>query len=491
MDQCSGKLSFNSLLVHFFPNDIFSNVMNFFIIPEKFDVTRFYVNTCKGHLEFFAVAREDIDLIPNRLRVSDATLSLKVMYRVESLYYAIIAFEMNGFVYIENRKLELLAVKSYGNEPLRITIKVGQISPKDFCKLFSVLEFTSQDLPSAVEELKSVSLSNTAIEGTYNIEGCFEFVLRGKPDTSDVFQQSEVFVVIKKPCSERVVAGLLAYFPSASFQQVLTGIISRNLQYKTPILWFGKLPIALHSSMSGIPKLKSETFNKVFRFFATRGMAINMGLTLNVEFPMQEYIKQVAPSIPDTSIPIKFLFRAQIYSKRINIIFETELGLSLDKSLLVFMSKTKAASMMATFKRIDAPVRIARMELKLSTQLLTVYINVLRSFSMVQGLVPVTGFEIKLQKSLAKGWQVVGQGSGEISNTLFETKIKHEDKGGFYKFLGKTERISSYALIQSFTKDTGFLEIFSNFKFLKFELHNVFISSKVGASLAFRFVFIL
>eukprot|EP00794_Sanderia_malayensis_P006761 gene6761-7521_t len=487
-EQCDGKLSFNSLLNHFFPNEIFESVMNYFILPEKFDVTRFHINTCNGNLEFFSEAREDIDLIPNRLRVSDATLSLTIMYKVQSIYYAIISFEMNGFVHIENRRLEIVAVKSFGNDPLSITIKVNQISAKDFCKLFSVLEFTSPNPPPSVEELKAVSLSNAVIEGTYNIEGCFEFVLTGKPDTSDVFQQSQVYLIIQKPCNEQVSAAMSVYFASsASFHHLLSGILGKDVALRIPFLWFQKLNLALQSSTAGIAKIKNENFNRVFRFFVTRGMAVNTGLTISIEFPMQEYTRQVAPDIPAMSVPIKALFIARIFGAKINIVFETDLEMSLGYSLLMFMSKAKATSMATTLQRIDTPVKVNRMEVLLTKRLVIVYITVTSSFSMVHGLVPVKDFQMQLQKSIKYGWQIIGQGTGDISSTLFKTKIKKE-QNNTYKFVGKTEQISSYALVESFAKDSGIMEIFNSFSFLKFEIRDVLVSSRVASKLGFRIV---
>ena len=484
-EQCQGKLSFHSLLYHFFPNENFAIVMNNFIMPEKYDCIRFYINTCKGQLEFQVQAREDIDLIPNRLRVSEATLILRVMYRVQSLYYSIISFEMKGFVNLDNKKLEITCSKSFDNTPIIISLKIAQISLKEFARLFSVTEFTSANLPSAVEELKTAAISSVVVEGYYHIDGFFEFVLKGKPDTSTIFQQSAIYLVIQKPSDDKIRAGIVAYFASVSFQQVLSGIIGREIPYKIPVLWFGKHNVIMSSSSVGIAKVKDEHFNEELRFFVSRGMAVSNGLVISAEFPFQSFINSITPSIKEDNIPLKFLFAARASSKRISIAFETDFSFSLQNAIRILMSASQSKDLLKAFSNVNALCKITKIDIILASNELFAYIRMENSYNIVQQLAPISNFVIKLKWTSAGGWGLIGQGKGIIANTEFQTEIKKISNGN-YMFLGKSDSITSMLLVENLAKDSSLPELMTAFSFLKFDIRNVLVKSQIAAQSHFR-----
>lgn len=485
--DCQGKLSFHSLLKHFFPNDEITALTNGFISPEKFDCLRFYINTCKGQLEFQATAREDIDLIPNRLRISEANIIFRVIYKLQSLYYAALSFEMDGFVYMEGKKLAINCSKAFDNLPINIIISINQVSLSEFAKLFAVNDFTSLDLPPAVEELKTLTLTSVSIQGFYHIDGYFEFILKGKPDTSTVFQRSYLYLLIQKQVNDEINAGMTAYFAAASFQEIISGIIGKDIFYRIPILWYGKLNIALQTSLNGIAKVKDEDFNKAFRFFVTRGVAISKGLSIRVEFPFQKYATVVSSSIFENNLPLKFLFTGKISQRRISISFDTDLILSLKSVFLVLMSQAEAVKLLAAFKEQRALCRVTRMDVMLSNSEIRVYLTMQDSVDIVQGLPKISQFAISLRKILSSSWKINGHGHGRIANIDFETEMKTTD-GKIYSLVAKSETLSSFLLFENIARDTGLIESFKSFEFFNFEIRNILAKSKMNAELNFRYV---
>ena len=485
--QCQGEVSLNSLLKHFFPKEDIALLTNGFIQPEKFDCTKFYINTCKGQFEFQATAREDIDVIPNRLRVSDASLILRLNYRVAFLFYAAIEFEMDGVVNMESKKLAISCSKGFDNLPVNIIIKINQLSAAELAKLFSVTDFTSANLPPAVEELRTLTLTSVSIRGFYHSDGYFEFILKGKPETSTVFQHSQLYMLIQKKTTDEITAGLVAHFSSASFQEILSGTIGKDIFYRIPILWYGKLNIALQTSANGIARVKDETFNRDFRFFATRGMAIAKGLRICVEFPFQDYANAISTAITEKNLPLRFLFTGIISQKRIVISFDTGLMLSVKSSFLIFMSQKEASSLLTAFKDESALCRVTKMELVFGSSEIRAYLSVENSLTIVQGLPRLSQFEIVLTKSLNGSWKIGGHGRAKIAGAEFETDMKSFD-GKSYSLIAKAENLSSYMLVETLAKDTGLFETFKKFEFFNFDISKVLAKSNMNSELNFRCV---
>ena len=483
--KCHGQLSFNSLLKHFFPKEDIASITNGFIQPEKFDCTKFYINTCKGQLEFQGTAREDIDIIPNRLRVSEATIILRLNYRLTVLFYAAMEFEINGIVNMESKKLEISCSKGFDNLPVTISIKVNQLSAAELAKLFSVTDFTSANLPPAVEELRTLTLTAVNIQGFYHADGYFEFILKGKPDTSTIFQRSQLYMIIQKKTSEEITAGLIARFSSAPFQEILSGAIGKDIFYRIPILWYGKLNMVLQTSAKGIARVKDESFNRELRFFVTRGKAIAKGLRICAEFPFQEYAKALSPSIKENNLPLRFLFSGTISQKKLVISFDTELILSIKSSFLILMSHDEAANLLTAFKDQDALCRVTKMDIVFDTSEIRAFLNVENSLSIVQGLPQISQFQISLKKLLKESWTVAGHGHGKIAGIDFETQMKNID-GKFYSLIAKAEMMTSQKLVETLAKDTGLVETFKKFEFLNFDISNVLAKSKMNSELNFR-----
>ena len=482
--ECQGRLSFNAILKHFFPNEDIAEITNGFIQPEKFDSTKFYINTCKGQLEFQATAREDIDVIPNRLRVSEASLILRLNYRLNLLFYAAIEFELNGIVSIESKKLAISCLKGFNNLPVSISIRVTEMSPTELAKLFSVTDFTSKDLPPAVEELRTLTLTGASIWGFYHTDGYFEFILKGKPDTSTIFQHSKLYLLIQKQTTDKIAAGLVAQFSSASFKDILSGAVGKDIFYRIPILWYGKLNIILQTSANGIAKVKDETFNKEFRFFVTRGMAIAKGLKISVEFPFEEYANSLS-SIQEKNLPLRFLFTGTISQKNIAITFETELVLSIKSSFLIFMSQSEASTLLKSFQDQNAACRVTKLDLMFDTSEIRAYLSVQNSMSIVQGLPQISQFEIILKKPLNGNWKLGGHGHGKIAGMDFETEMKNID-GNSYSLVAKTETLSAYMIVETLVKDKSLIESFKRFEFFKFEIAKVLAKSNMSSELNFR-----
>ena len=470
---------------HFFPNEDIAELTSGFIQPEKFDCTKFYINTCKGQLEFQATAREDIDVIPNRLRVSEASLILRLNYKLNLLFYAAIEFEMKGIVSIESRKLAISCSKGFDNLPVSIGIRVTELSPSELAKLFSVTDFTSIDLPPAVEELRTLTLTGASIWGSYHIDGYFEFILKGKPDTSTIFQHSKLYLLIQKQTTDKIAAGLVAQFSSASFKEILSGAIGKDIFYKIPILWYGKLNIALQTSASGIAKVKDEAFNKEFRFFVTRGMAIAKGLKISVEFPFEEYANSLSSSLQEKNLPLRFLFTGTISQKNIVIALETELVLSIKSSFLIFMSQSEASTLLKSFQDQDTACRVTKMDLMFDTSEIRAHLSVQNSMSIVQGLPQISQFEIILKKPLNENWKIGGHGHGKIAGMDFETEMKNID-GSSYSLVAKTETLSAYMVVETLAKDKSLIESFKRFEFFNFEIAKVLAKSNMSSELNFR-----
>lgn len=486
-EQCQGKLSLHSLLKHFFPSEEIAVLTSNFIPPEKFDCLKFYINTCKGYLEFQAAAREDIDMIPNRLRMSEASLILRIMYNLKSLNYAAISFELNGVVFMESRKLPITCTKSFDNQPLSIVMDANQMNIGEFAKLFSVSEFTSTDLPPAVEELKMLTLTAISIKGFYYLDGYFEIILKGKPETATIFQHSILYMLIQRPSNDGITAGLAAYFSAVSFQEILSGVIGRDIFYKIPILWYGKLNIVLQTSLNGIAKVKDEDFNKAFRFFVTRGMAIAKGLSICVEFPFQMYANAVSSTITESNLPLKFLFVGKISQKMISISFSTELVMSLKSSFLILMSQADATRLLMAFQNQQTLCRITRMDLVLATSEIRASLKVQNSVNIAQKLPEISAFEIILKKNLTDKWMISGHGTGKIANIEFEVEMKNVDSTS-YLLLARTDTLSSITLFENIAKNTGLLEIFKSFDFFNFQITNILAKSRMNAGLNFRYV---
>ena len=409
------------------------------------------------------------------------------MYRLHSLYYAAMSIEMDGFVHMGSKKVAITCSKGLSDLPINITIDEKQVSTSEFAELFLVNDFTALDLPPAVEELKTLTLHSVSIQGYYFIDGYFEFFLKGKPDTSTVFIRSLLYMVIQKHNNDRIIAGVTALFSSVSFQEILSGVIGKDIFYKIPILWYGKLNIALQTSANGILKVKDEAFNRDFRFFVTRGMAIAKGLSISVEFPFQEYANAVSTSIKEKNLPLRFLFTGKISQKKIVILFNTELIITLKSSFLILMSQSEASILARAFMDQQALCTVTKMDLIFTTSEITVYLTFQRSMSIVQGLPQISQFQISLKKTLKEKWKISGHGHGQIAGIEFETAMENNG-GNSYSLLAKAETLSSSSLVENFAKDTGLVEIVKKLEFFNFEISKVFAKSRMNAELNFRYV---
>ena len=455
--------------------------------PEKFDCTKFYINTCKEYVEFQGESREDIDLVPNRLRIGDATLILRVLYKPLTLYYAAVYFEINGNVYLDSRKLQISCLKDFDNSPITMSMEVRQFTIQELERLFSVSAFKSQEMPASVEELKTLSFSSAEIKGYYYSDGYFEFIIKGKVETSTVFSSSMLYLVIQKQVNDEITVGVVAHFAAASFRDILSGIIGEDLPYEIPILWQEKSDIALHVSSRGIQKVKNADFNRIFRFFIAGRAAVIKGVSLCAAFPFAKFVSQNYPSLKGAYLPLTFLFIADISKNRIRISFETDINLSLSSALLILTSETNIYAQLTELFEKDSMAEIKWMDLLLRQYEIQISISLANTVSVVKGFPQIYHFEIILQKHLHTSWKLSGKGKGKISNTEFQTEFK-ELANGKFTLAGKTNMVSSQSLFHTFAEYSGLSEIVSQFQFLSFKLTNVFISSKVESHLNFRYV---
>ena len=481
---CSGKVSFAALLSQYFPNIDVSFESLGIIQPEKFDVTGFNIDSCSGVARFHALGRERLDIIPNKLQIKDAQLSLVMSYYASTFCFSGLEFEIKGNMLIGNEKYIVTAMKPFEKISIQIAIYAKSILLKDFVSLFTSNDIMPSNVPKSLSKLTSSTMKGPFIKGGYYHTGSFEFILAGRPEISDFFKDSVLYLVIQKTFGGKMLAAILLHFQSVSLKTLLTNTVNKELPPNTLMVDDTKSSCVIEISKDNIYVIRNNGFNDVFRFFVTRGNSVNKGVHVKVEFPFHAYVSRQTPDVSLQGLPLYLYLMVKFTNTGLRINFLTDIQLTIDRIVRIFLASTNSIPQ-DVLAQVPGQFRLQNIDLTYAGGMSLNFVAS-RVFLMIRGLLTISEFQLSLEKQTSESkWSLSGKGKAFSANTTIDITLRQQ-KEGYYSLLGKADSLSSGSLIRSFE---GALEVdglLERFHMFNFEIEDSFFTAKLGPNLFIR-----
>ena len=480
-DTCGGTIPFASILNHFLPKNDLGEKSKTFVLPDKFDLKFLEIDKCKTTINFKTQAREKLDLIPGKLSIGGASLSLIINYKTGAVDWDLLELDIAGSVTFADKKLPITVKKKTKQSAVTFSFKTDQVTiPSIVGKFSSKNEVAPPGTDKeVVGKVTGVVIKNPTLSGIYDPKGFYEMVVSGEPQ-GKVFQSSSFFIIVQKAEDSDVKVAVAAKLNMFSPATLLSELTSKDLT-KIPLLKELVLNFAFAIANDDFAAIKDDKLAKEIGGFIKGEKTIQKGARLYFDVPIKETFKKLAPDLKVDDFPPSLFMKVTIGSEGIKFKFPDEWKTDLLKILKGLAPKLK--DYLPKWLQSDGPPLITINDFSFDYKTLAFNIDAMAKGPFNLGKI-LSLYNVSLKVS-HKGEDSPYEFSFTSSQTLFgETMLTTKlSKSGAdkYEFVGSISMIRTGQLVKALGVKFLSEETLKKLSFLDFGMCDVKLTARFGS----------
>ena len=481
IDSCKSGLPLNSILKKFFPDISVKNLTKGSVLPGILNIESFEVNKCKGNINFTVHAKEAFDIIPDKIKVSKATLRVAFNYQNTPFTYASFGIIIEGTLSVKTltEVLTLKAEKEANTTEFKFSIEAKKIKVSEFAQLFTKKAVTKNS-PKSIENVTNMIINNPRISGLRNEDGFFEFVAHGKATGLKTIKSATVFLVIQKPVDSKVAVGFVAHLENLSPTAVISSVTGKNLS-EVPLLKDLRLNFILEVSNDDIIAIKDAALNKELVKYISHGKTIREGAKLKVEFPLDTFKSQL-PEGGKKKIPSKIYVEVLLDRSGIHFQFPEELKANLFNILINLSPLLLKLIPKSIFPNGPPNVEFRKFDVNIKTEEVDVALTAPGPITIGENFINISKVEFQLTKTKEKEdpWEFLIKAQTRIGDGILDVDIKKARKIG-YVFHASIKSLTTKLLMKKFGVSLFAESRLENMEFFNFGIEDFDIKGTIGS----------
>ncbi len=476
-----------SILNHFLPKNNIAEKSNTFILPDKFDVQLVEIDKCESTLQLKTVAREKLDLIPDKLSLEGVSLDLKVDFKTGSIDWELLDLNIAATITFVGKKIPVTLKKKAKETDIKFSFKVDKITIPDFVKEFSKKPLGDGDSDKKViDKVTGLSLKNPSISGVYDPKGFYEIVFYGEPE-GETFKGANFYAIVQKPEDAAVKVALVAKVNMLNPAKLLSDITGKDLT-KIPLLKDIDLNFAVEISNEDFVIIKNEDLTKAIKGYASGGKTISKGVKLKIDVPIKDLFKKISSDISTDDLPASLFMKVTIDADGLKFKFPDDWKTDLLKILKAFAPKLK--DLLPKWLNSEGPpmVKVNDFSFDYKKMAFTVDVTVPGPLKL-GGILQLYNVSLKVSHKDENSPYEFSFSSTQtlLEEIIMETKLSKKGEAG-YEFVGTISMISTGQLMKALGAKFVSEETLKKLQFLDFGVKDVKITAKFGDTFYLRSV---
>ena len=465
---------------HFLPGNKLAEMTNKFLDPDKYEVKKIEINKNTKTIEFQTSAKENVELLPNKLILNGASMKLKMGYDSTTFDWLMVQIEIQAKLSFAGKNIDITLTKKEKEGELNFSTKTDEISIPNFLKTFTPNPLTDDDSKSVVEKLTSLTIKQPKLSGYYDpVHGHYEFVFSGSV-TGKTFASATFYVVVTKPPDKDIKPALVGKFDAVSPAKVLGDITGKDLSNVPLLKDITSINFVFEAAKDKIMIIKNPDLVEALKEFVTGGTSICEGVRIKIILPVKQILKiqgvpeTISMSVIITSSGLQFKFPDSFTSDLMQILKALAPKAELSPSWL----DTKGS----------APVKIKDFSFDFKSNSFSVEIFAPGPMKL-GGLLKIQDINVKVShKSDTDPWEWSFSSVQTLfGETVLETKLTKTGTSD-YELNAKISRITTLELAKYFGTKFISEDILDKYKFLEFGVEDVQIDAKFGSkTIYFRY----
>lgn len=436
---CEPKVSFESLLKTIFPKGLDLNTPSKeLIVPGKFDCFSFDVNRDLGNIIFSLKSRELLDIIPNKIRVSNANATVGFSYQQLPKTVKDFDIGLGGQLKLESgaRKMKVESKKPKDSTLFTIDMETKDLEIPEFTKLFTDAELSQQrsELPPDLGTLVASSLRNPRVTGLYDVNGAFEFIATSKSPASIFPSQPTVYIVVQKPRLGKVVTGAVCKFEDASYRSFISSIMNQDFS-NIPLFNDVQTDMAIGISRDGLYTVRDDNFKREMGSLLNNGNTIKKGLTVKSALPIRKMVEDtnqngMLSNLTMQAYPEKVLVNTEVTGNRMHIEFPDDLRIGLSGIPQLFGQRGENMNFPQNVLNMDdTDFQIKGYDIDdIDKKALSVYFEAPSTMN-IGTLMSLNNAKATLRRDELSKWNFNATGDYKLGNTTVGITLKSKDNG--------------------------------------------------------------
>ena len=450
------KLDLKELVDHFYPNNKLAEETKNFLIAEMLFM-KIEIDKSEKIIKFEAKAPKKLDLIKNKLSISDSSVEILFKYQ-KNLNYENIGVKMSGKVALGKQPIDVVFEKKEGENAFMFkavskNVEV-KLTVKDVAELIGAEEITKEMFGEEALKKKifDFKMESIGFEGIFDPSKMdLELVVSGEVKNHPVAKKINAYIVITKISGEPYKVGIAAKFESVEFQKLVELIVGKEndinfLKGKTlnAILLAANKDITLVQNKEIISLIKETPIKENAAFPA--------GVTVSLKVSIQKDKENDSKSkSADMHLYLRYNHEAKKFEFKFIPAFETKLVDAMD----LFAKKTMNAELPQWLGKLEAAIKFQKFSFGFDGSLtLDVFIpadlkigSILKINDVKMGIV---------RSSASSGWEFNLESTTMISKDVSITISIKKSKNG-YELEGTINSISIKRLLDYLVSDNKFV----------------------------------
>ena len=443
----SCKLDLKQLIDHFYPNNKLAEETQHFLLVDMLFM-KIEIDKSKKRINFVAKAPNKMDIIKNKLALSDSSVEISFNYE-KKFSYENIGVNVEGKVLLGKQPIDVSFVKKEG-ETVFIAKAISKnvsikLSVKDVVELIGAEEITAEMFGEDLlkKKILDFEMESIGLEGIFDPKTSnLQLVVSGEVKNNPVAKKINFHVVISKISGEPIKVGVVAKLESIEFENLIQFIAGKKAEIA---FLHGKiLDVILLAANKDIMLVQSESvINAIKEVPVQDDAAIPGGITLALRFGVQ--LKNDEDSKVKNS-NTQLYIRYSIETKQFDFKFLPPLETKLVESLKMFAKKSLDVELPNWLGKLEAAIQLQKFSFGIDGSLtLSIFVP---GDLKIGSILKIDDVSISiLRKSDVAKWEFGIESTTLISKDLV-LKMSIKKVGSDYELEGIINKISIKSLLK-------------------------------------------
>ena len=340
--------------------------------------------------------------------------------------------DIRGEIQLLERVMPLVLNKKRDSAEGIFSLKADSLKASDFAKLFSKKSVTDEQSPEESKMFTDAVIEEPSISGSRDVDGGFEFVVKGHVSGIKGLGKITLFVIAQKQVDEPTAVAIIADIKDIKPTALLSTITGKDLN-TIPIIKDVTANLLIEFANHDIMMLKDPDINKVLSKYIANAKTIASGTKIKVELPIKKILTAVNTQASLKHVPELIYIQMYLHNGKVCFKFPDNVTMDLLNVLVALLPKIPDI-LFTKILKTPPKIIIKKFDVNIATKYVDMTLLAPEEIVLGSNLIKIKDAKFELKHEINGPWDFKVEATKVIGNSSLEISVATE--GNKYVFTG-------------------------------------------------------